>query len=236
MNILYNLCANATWIVVDIAVAITMLMFVFSSANKGFINCLFGFVSTLLALFIAVTFAKGVMGLTGGFFGVREALETKWVETLSKKNGFNIDISGQDLSALLATQDLPSILVTSILKNQTGALEAGTTLAMVVGGTAAQLSATLLTGIALYILTKLAIKLLRKIINKVAEKIKLLNAINKILGAVVGLIKIILIISLIVSILSIFPSSANMKLFTNSAILSYFYNHNPLFVMIGWFL
>ena len=232
----YNLCAGATWITIDIAIVLVMLIFSFGSAKKGFITCLFGFVSTILALFIAVTFAKSFMRLTGGFFGIEEMLETKWVETFSKKNGFNVDISGQNLQALLETQNLPAILVTAILKNHTGTLAAGTTLAMVVGRTAAQLSATLLTGIALYIVVKLLIKLLSGIFNKIAKKIKLLNTINKLLGALVGLIKITLIISLIISVLSISPSSANMKIFNNSAILSFFYNHNPLFVMLGWFL
>ncbi len=233
---LYNLCAGTSGIIVDVIVAVVMLGFVLGSAKKGFITCLFGFVSTLLALFIAVSLAKSVTELTGGFFGVQELLESKWVETFSKKSGFNIDISGQDLEGLLATQDLPAILVSSILKNHTGTLAAGTTLAMVVGSTAAQLSATLITGIALFIVTKLLIKIVRRVFNQIAEKIKLLGAINKLLGAIVGFIKIVLIISLIVSILSIIPSSANMKLLTESAILSYLYNHNPLFVMIGWFL
>lgn len=236
MHLFYNLCAGKSGLIVDAIVAVVMLLFVLISAKKGFITCFFGFISTLLALFIAVSFAKSVMELTGGFFGVQDMLETKWVASLSKKDGFNIDISGQDLEGLLEAKDLPAILVTSILKNHTGALAAGTTLAMVVGGTAARLSATLLTGIALFIVTKLLLKIIRRVFNKIAEKIKLLSAINKLLGAIVGFVEILLIVSLVISILSIFPSSANMKLFTESAILSYLYNHNPLFVMIGWFL
>lgn len=236
MTLLYNLCAGASGYIVDAIVAGVMLLFVLICAKKGFITCFFGFVSTLLALFIAVSFAKPVMEFTGGFFGVQGALETKWVEAFSKMKGFDIDISGQDLEALLETKDLPAILVTAILKNHVGEVAAGTTLAMIAGGTAAQLSATLITGIVLFIVTKLLIKILKKVFNKISEKIKLLGAINKLLGAIVGFVEILLIISLIVSVLSLFPSSANMKLFTESAVLSYLYNNNPLFVMIGWFL
>ncbi len=236
MDLLKNLCAGTSGIIVDIAVVVLMISFVAGGANKGFITCLFGFVSTIVALFVAVSLAKPVMQVTGGFFGVREMFESNWVETFSKKPGFNIDISGQNIEGVVAAQDLPAILVTAILKNQTGTVAAGTTLAMLVGGAAAQLCATLLTGIALFIVTKLLIKLTRRIINKIVEKIKLLNAMNKLLGAIVGMIKILLIISLFVALLSMIPSSANMKLLTESAILSYFYNHNPLFVMIGWFL
>ena len=236
MALLYNLCAGKTGAIVDSVVIVLMLLFVFQGSKKGFISCFFGFVSTLLALFVAVSFAKPIMKVTGGFFGVRGALETKWIAVFSQRNGFNVDISGQELSGVLSAQALPAILVTAILKNKVGPLPAGTTLASLAGSTAAQLAATLLTGIVLFIATKLLIGIVRGVLNTVAKKIKLLSAINRLLGGIVGLIKILLIISLVISLFSIFPASANMKIFTQSATLSYFYNHNPLLVMLGWFL
>ncbi len=236
MHLLYNLCAGKAGYIADAIVMVVMLLFVFRCAKKGFITCFFGFISTILALFIAVSFAKGAMELTGGFFGVQELLEEKWIESFSKTAGFTVDISGQDLEALLKTQDLPAILITSVLKNHTGAVPAGTTLAMIVGETAAQLATTLLTGIVLFIVTKLLLKILKKVFNSISDKIGLLGAINKLLGAVVGLIEILLIISLITSVLMIIPSEGIANFFNNSILLSYLYDHNPLFVMIGWFL
>ena len=236
MKILYNLCAGAGGYIADAVVAVIMLVFVLVCAKKGFITCFFGFISTILALFIAVSFAKGAMELTGGFFGVRELLEEKWIESFSKMSGFNIDISGQDVETLLKTQDLPAILITAVLKNHTGGVPAGTTLAMLVGETTAQLAATLITGIVLFIVTKLLLKILKKVFNTVSDKIGLIGAINKLLGAIVGLVEVLLVISLVTSVLTIIPSEAIADFFNSSLILSYLYNHNPLFVMIGWFL
>ena len=135
MNNLYALCASgAGGYIVDAVVALVMLIFVFVCAKRGFINCIFGFMSTLVCFILAISLAKVTADVTGGLFGLQEAIEAKMVTSFSTMAGFSTDVSGQNVESILTTQDLPSILATLVVKKFAKAeVPAGTTLAMLVG-------------------------------------------------------------------------------------------------------
>ena len=238
MNSLYTLCAAAAGgYVVDIIVAIVMFIFVIVCAKRGFINCIFGFISTMVCIGIAVSFAKMTAEITGGLFGLQARIETKMVEAFSSLAGFNIDISGQNVESLLTTQDIPAILATLVVKNYAGIeVPAGTTLGMLVGETAAELCTNLVAGISLFFVLKILLAIVKKICNFISRKIGVLGFFNRLLGAAIGLIEVLLIISLLMSVLTLIPSAAITEFFNNSVILKALYNHNPLVVMLGWFI
>lgn len=235
---IYTLCASAaTNYIVDAVVAVFLLIMVFVCAKRGLITCVFGFVSTLVCVFAAISLAKVTVSATGGLFGLQATLETKFIESFSSLTGFNVDISGQNLEEALATQNLSSIIATLVVKNYAGAeLPAGTTLGMLVGETVAQLTANLIAGVALFFVFKIVIFLLKKIFNFITDKIGLLGALNALLGAIVGFLEGVLILSLIMSIITLIPSQGINNFFDSSIILGWLYHHNPLVVMLGWFL
>ena len=222
---------------VDIVVAAIITVFIVICAKKGFVNCIIGFISTVLCLFLAVSLAKVVVSITGGLFGLQASLESSLINAFSTIAGFDIDVSGHNVEELLASQDLSAVIATLVLKNYAGMeLAAGTTLAMMVGATVAELTATLISGVALFLLFNLLMLILRKVVNAITKKLKLLNALNRILGALVGLIESVLIVSLVISILAMIPSAGMQSFFNSSLILTFLYNNNPLVAMLGWFI
>ncbi len=74
MGKLYALCATSASTFIDVAVCIFVLASVFLGAKKGFINCFFKVISGVVALTVAISFAKPFVDATNGLFGIKEKL------------------------------------------------------------------------------------------------------------------------------------------------------------------
>jgi hypothetical protein len=86
----------------------------------------------------------------------------------------------------------------------------------------------------LFFLTKLVSRFLGGVLNGVVSCIPLLGPVNALLGSLIGVLKLILILSAILSFLSLIPVISIGAYISQSAILGALYNNNPLFVIIGW--
>ena len=238
MNALYALCmASPAAYIVDVVILVALVVFVMICAKRGFVKMIFQFASGLVALIAAIALAKVVVSVTGGLFGLLDSLTNSFTATFSKLNGFNVDISGRNIEELLASKDVSAIIATLIAKKYVGVeLAAGTTLGFLAGSTMAELLCTLLAGVVLFFVLKIVFKLLSKIFTAIISKIKLLGKVNRLLGALVGIIEGIFFISLAISILTLIPSEGIMNFFNGSIILRLLYNHNPIVWMLGWFL
>lgn len=227
--------------IMDAVILVGLLVFVAICAKRGFVTVFFNFFSSIVALFVAISLAKVFVSMTGGLFGLEASLAEKFSETLSKIQGFDVDLTGaftkEYLTEQLSTGKLPAIIVTLVAKKYVGVeLAAGTTLGMLAGDTIAELLCSLISGIVLFIVLKILIMLLKKVFNLLADKINLLGKINHLLGSLVGLIEGVLVISIILSILALIPSAALTNFFNSSFVLRFLYNHNPIVMMLGWFL
>lgn len=220
--------------IVDIIVVAIMLLFVFICAKKGFVTCFFGFISTIAALFVAFSFATLFANMTGGLFGLQGVLETSLVGSFSNLAGFDIPLDpGADLTELLASQDMSEIFVNLIAQNWGGADVAGRTLAEIAGQTVAEFAVAVIAGVALFIILKIVFMILKKFFNFLFKG-GILGVLNRILGAAIGLIEAVLIASLVVMVLSLFPGM--MSFLNGSIILTALYQFNPLMWLITLFL
>ena len=238
MNVLYALCASKRIAYgVDGVIVLALLIFAIVCAKRGFVTCFFGLVSTLAALILAFAFAKPLVSLTNGLFGLKELFGEKFTAAFSKLSGFNVDISGHGVEAALADKNLPAILANlAVSEFGSGTLAAGTTLGIIVGSTTASLTVTVISFIALFIIAKLALLLLRNIFNAIVEKLTLFNILDGFLGALVGLLQGVVIVCLILSILAVIPSQGMTDFFNQTLVLKVLYNHNPLITVIGWLI
>ena len=194
--------------IVDIIVVAIMLLFVFICAKKGFVTCFFEFVSTIGALFIAFSFASLFANITGGLFGWQGVLETSFVGAFSNLTGFDIPLNPEaNLTEMLASQNMSEALVNLIAQNWGGADVAGRTLAEIVGQTVAEFATAVIAGVALFFVLKFVFMILKKFFNFLFKG-GLLGALNRILGAVVGLFEAVLIASLVVTVLSLFSMTS----------------------------
>lgn len=233
---LSQLCFSWQHAVADVIVCLFLICFTVVCAKRGFIDCFFGFVSTFAALIVAVSLAKAVMGWTNGLFGFRGFLNSSLTKWFSKFDGFDVDISSVGAQEALNAADLPAVIAKLILKNYGGTLESGTTLGMLLGGTVSKLLCLLLTGLCLFLAVKLVLALLRSILNAVASHIPLVDGLNALLGAIVGLLEGLCIVCAVVSLLTLFPSETITNYFSQTYLVGALFEHNPLVALLGLFL
>ena len=230
---------NASWInyAVDAVVVVLMIMFAISSAKKGFVECFFGFISTILAVVAAFTFMKGVLSWTDGLFGLQGVIENAIIGGLGKVAGFDIDVSAAGIEAALAGKNLPSFLINAVV-DSVGNQEVpmGTTLAMIVGGTIAEFTATLVAWLAVFIIAKLLLKLVRRVLNSIVESLPIVGSLNHLLGFAVGGVKGLLIVCGVIAVLALIPAEGLSTFFNETVIVRWLYNSNPLHVILGWII
>ena len=227
MNIMNTIMAY----IVDIIVVGVLLFFVLSGAKKGFITCLFGFISTIAAGFLAFSFATLTAELTGGLFGLEEMMSVSLTEAFSNLNGFNvIPDPNMTLMEQLQSGDMSQAIANMIAQNFEGQIPEGYTLGMMAGETVAEFATILLAGVALFLVLRIVFTLLKGFFNFIM-KIGFLDGLNKLLGALVGFIEGILLVSVAVSVMSLFPNM--MDFLSSSLILTAIYNSNPLLWLIG---
>ena len=230
---------NASWIhyAADALVIVLIVMFAVSSAKKGFVECFFGFVSTILAVVLAFTFMKGVLSWTEGLFGLQDVIENAVTGGLSKVTGFDIDVSAAGIEAALEGKNLPSFLIDAIVSsvgNQE--VPVGTTLAMIVAGTIAEFTATLIAWFAVFFIAKLLLKLVRRILNSIVESLPIVGSLNHLLGFAVGGIKGLLIVCGVIAVIALIPAEGLNVFLNEFTIVRWLYNSNPLHVIFSWII
>lgn len=233
-----NLCA-VKWsnYLVDGIVVLFLLGYVIVCAKRGFVHCLFGFVSTLLSLVIAITLAKLVLNLTDGLFGLQGSLESSLIGSFSKKEGFDAVIPPEGVEHALAQQNFSTTLAALIIKwFGNGTVAAGTTLGTALGTLVARLICLLIVGVLLFVLCKILLHLISRLLQAVVDRISLLGAVNAILGSAVGLIQGVLIVSGVLAVLTLIPSQGINDFLSNGLVVGFLYDHNPLVWFIGLFL
>ena len=230
---------NATWVnyAVDALVIVVIVLFAASSAKKGFVECFFGFISTIVAVIAAFTFMKGVLIWTEGLFGLQGVIEDAVVGGLTNIEGFGIDVSAAGIEAALADKNLPSFLINAIVSsvgNQEVPL--GTTLAMIVGGSIAEFTATLICWFAVFLIVKLLLKLVRGVLNSIVEALPIVGSLNHLLGFVVGGIKGLLIVCGVIAVIALVPAEGLNVFLSECTLVRWLYNSNPLHVIFSWII
>ncbi len=241
MNTLNLLAAEGSFDIMayllDIIVVVFTLILVISSAKKGFINCVFGLLGTIVAIVAAVSFASLLVNMTDGLFGLEAKLNGAFTESFSKLSGFDVIIQeNANIEDLINSteQNMSGILISLVVANFGGGeLFVGKTLGEVVGTTMGSYATLLVSGIALFVVIRILFAILKKLFNFITGT-GFLGAINKLLGACVGILEALVIASFVVSVCVMFPSA--MEFMSTSRILMAIYEYNPLMWLIKFFL
>lgn len=225
--------------IIDLVCVVLMLVFGIAGAKKGFVRYVLGAISVIAALILAFAFAKAVSGLAESVFGLTSSASA-WVEkTLLKREGFAVDVSGEGIAAAaLENVNLPSFVKDAVVKQLSGMNDypAGTTLASVVAPVFANFIVLLGSWLVVFLASVIVLKLIAKLLNGLAQKIPLVSALNRLLGFVVGALKILLIVCGVLAVLSLIPGGISEKMgnfFEQTIILKYLYNDNPLNKLLG---
>ena len=232
---------NMIWIA-DIVAAIILLVSVIKGAKKGFIKGIFGLLITVASIAVAFLCADTVAGLTKGLFGL-EAGIVEGLKVTFGDLGLNVDLSNQEAvkEALIANNDFfaAATFLADIVAKEISAIpdipagELSVVLSEIIGGFATNI----VVGIVLFILCRIVLSIVEKVLTSLVEHIKLLDAVNTLLGAVVGLLKGIIIVTLICMLLSSVPFFGDLmaKMPETLFVYNWFVVGNPIVMLIGKF-
>ena len=236
-KMLLQLNAGIANSIIDVLVVVVILGMALISAKKGFVECLFSLISTIVAIILAFSLMKPFTNWTGGLFGLKGLLQSACTSAFSNVKVLAIDISNQGITEALADKDLPKFLIDAIIGSVGNeALPAGTTIAMLAGNKLGEIITALISWIAVFFLAKLLLALLSGLISKIIENLPIIGSVNTLLGFAVGLLKGLLIVSGLIAIISVLPIPAITTFFNNCAFVGWLYNNNPLNVVLGWIL
>ena len=139
---IYSLLSAWTYYAVDFIALAVILVFAVVNARRGFVDCLFGFISTLVAILFAFLLMKTFVRITGGVFGLQGLIERGCTSALLKLKGFDLDISAQGITETLSGK-IPKFLINIVVENiAKGDAPAGTTVASVVAQTISGIGVT----------------------------------------------------------------------------------------------
>ena len=111
-----------------------------------------------------------------------------------------------------------------------------TVLAVALGDVTSSLATTIFCGIIIFILAKLLLRLLRGTLEKIAGKLKIVGAVNTLLGGFVGVLGFTLLISAVLAVFAVLPVRALNNAFNDSILVGVLYKYNPVMWLIGLIL
>ena len=224
--------AGGLGIILDVAVVVIMLIFAIVSAKKGFIESIFGLLTTVVAIVAAVFLANIVVDATGGLFGLKDSIHSGMLGFLEGIEGFNTDISKDGLAASLQGK-LPEFVITAIVAEYGVDVPAGTTIAMQLATPATDFILFIIAGIILFIIAKLALAIVKNILVGIVGAIGILNAVDKLLGFVLGVLQGVLCIGALFMIVSFIPAEGITSFIDSSMFAHIIYHNNPLQIVLG---
>ncbi len=233
---LQNLCAiQWTNYLVDLVLAAVLIGYVVYCAKRGFIDCFFGFFSTIVAFLVAIFLAKALAKATGGLFGLQKALDRNFTDAFMRVDGFDTHYVGEGTKETLKANGVSAVLAQLVLK-LTKSAEKGTVLAVALGDVTASLATTIFCAVILFIAAKLILRLTKGGLEKIAGKLKIIGAANTLLGGFVGVLGFTLLVSAVLAVFAVLPIRTLNNAFNDSFLVGFIYKYNPVMWLIGLLL
>ena len=222
---------NMIWIV-DIVAIIVLLGAVIKGTRKGFIKSIFGLLISVASIAVAFLCADMVTEMTNGAFCLKESIAKGLSETFAGW-GLAFDVSQEGIEAKILEIDFfktMPFLVEIVMEEINTGLPVGTMLNNHLADTVGLFATNIVVGVVLFILCRIILTFVEKILTSLVEHIKLFDAVNTILGAIVGLLKGAILVSIICMLLTTLPFfSALMEEMPNTLfVYEWFFANNPI--------
>lgn len=233
---------NTIWIV-DLVAIIIMLVAVVKDTRKGFIKGIFGLLISVASIAVAFLCADMVSNMTNGAFGLKESISMSLANSFSDL-GLNVDFKNyEEVYAALCQNEflgsakfLAEIIAKEIVKAD--GIPGGIALNVYLGDMVGGFATNIVIGIVLFILCRLVLTIVEKVLTSLVEHIKLFDAVNTILGAVVGLLKGAIVVSLLCMLLSTVPMFGDLmaKMPETLFVYEWFFVNNPITKILEMFV
>ena len=226
-------------LIVDLVCLGLILVFVVFGLIRGFFKRVFKIAVTIGALLIAYFFCDNLLNLLESQFG----LLTKLTDKIIGLDLFKIPsevIQGnlsESIIAAVESMGLPEFIAEAAL-NSAASLESsiGNSIEGVTLHISTILSRYILIGasfVALLIVSKLILSIIAAILTKIIE-LPVISSIDKLLGAIMGLIKGFLVVTVLVYLVSVIPGGIfdDLRQLLSTATFGKFLQENNLFELI----
>jgi uncharacterized membrane protein required for colicin V production len=228
-----------TTYIADLVFLIFVIIFMLVYARKGFINVFFSFISSVIAVIVAVLFAARLQTVSGGLFGFEGACGGWIGNGLSKITPFDMDISAEGIEAQISALALPAFIKEAVLAEIVAIapeVASGTLLGQYVGVVLSQYLVLFICGAALFFGVKLVMLILRKAFTALAERIGFFRKINRLGGLLVGFVTSVIIVCALLAVVALIPNETLHAFFEETIILRELYHNNPVHLLLASFV
>lgn len=201
-------------LVLDIVVLSAIVIAGILGFRKGFLKAILDLFSWVVCLIVAILLAKYVARLINGIYNFAGLIGGKIASGL-KGDYFNTPINemgyadkAQFVGNIPAgTNGFLTQIIKIVINSSKFDMQSSVTMGKLVGTSIGSVSMVIISGILVFVVLKIVVFILTKIFNKIANT-KVLGTLNKIFGAVFGVLKagcVIFILNFIVCLLTLLP-------------------------------
>lgn len=210
----YLLMSSSLGAIIDIAALAILVIFSIIGLIKGFAKTFISIFGTLISLLLAVLLCSSVAKFLQNQFGFINTV-TNWVSGIvSKIFGDTIANTtlNQAVESELSQAGVASWIVKIIMEAQADTtIPLDTTLNQIISPTLAYYIVCFISAVGLFILFKILLFLLGEVVKKFSA-IKIIGAIDKVLGLLLGLIRGVVVVQLAVFALNVIPLSFTQQI------------------------
>lgn len=212
--------------IVMIVFIISMLLF---GIFKGFVKMIIDLVSSLAAFIAAIFLSKTIASVIQDFpifDGMKKGIQEFFTN--------NADLASKNVTQTVEGINLPVFVKNYILKDFPDPAQAINAGAQELADRVFYLMLLAIVGIILFIVIRIAFYFLEMVFEKTFNKIRILDAINKIFGGIFGVANAILILYVVLAIAALLASRMPtlMSYISDSAIVSKLYYNNLLMMLL----
>ena len=192
-------------VVIDIIVVAALIICGLIGLKKGFIKSILSLFSWAVCLIVAVFLARYVARWLNNIYNFDALIGNKIASSLIKSNEYFALPAEQYASTPMPDLGFWGTVTKAVFKKAANYGDA--TIGAVVGKSLGRVCMIVISGILVFVVLKIVLLLLNKLFNKITN-IKILGWLNKLLGAVFGVLKaavIIVIFNIVLAFLSLLP-------------------------------
>lgn len=215
--------------IADYILLIFIIVMLSFGISKGFFKMLIELVSSLLAFVLAVLFAKPIATVMQDIFifdGMKKGISDFFTH--------NADMATKNVKQVIDGFALPGIIKEYLLKDLPDPAQTINDGASILADKVFFLMLLGIICIAMFILIRVGFYFIDVIVEKFFEKVKILDVINKVLGAFFGIANGLLIVYMVLAIVAIISSSipSIVEKVISSSIVSSLYLNNLLIMLL----
>ena len=218
--------------IADIVIIVFLIIFLIVGIAKGFMKQILGLIGTIVAIVIAFTFCKNLANLVISHSPIKQML-SQWIAGFLGLPDELVD--AETAIAQMQANGMPEFFITAVQNYIEQLNQTTVNLSVVVSDTLAQYIIVFVAFILIFIAVKLG-TLILKGIAKLLKKVPVVNLFDRIAGAVIGLIKGLLIVYILLYVIDLlqFDFMAIIKQnISESFFANFLKQYNPLIFLLA---